>query len=99
MAPAPVLDAGHVLVRRGAGGGPAHEAFARRHARVLYLQSHFALAERERRREEQRALVVEALERVEAAVRRAVAVGPVVVAGSQDRRRVERIEEALRLLI
>ena len=54
------------------------------------------LAERVRRREEHLALVVEPLERVVAPAV-AVAVGPVVVAGREHRRRLERVERRLRV--
>jgi hypothetical protein len=63
----------------------------------LHLLPELVLAERERRRKEHLPFVIESLARVEAAVRRPIAVGPVVVAGGEDRGRLQVVEEALRL--
>ena len=62
----------------------------------LHLLTDLVLALRERRREEDLPLVIEALERVEAAVGWTIAVGPVVVARREDRRRLQRVEVGLR---
>jgi hypothetical protein len=81
--PAPVLDAAHQLV-----GGI--QALLRR----LHLLCHRMPTERLVGREEELTLVIEALARVEVAVRRSVAVGPVVIAGREHRRALERVEPA-----
>jgi hypothetical protein len=59
---------------------------------LLHFLTQAMLPERKRIAEEHRALVVEALERVEAAVLGAVAVRPIVVAGREHGRRPQRVE-------
>jgi len=72
--PAAIFDARHVA------------AYAKTKRSGLHLLMDAVLSQRERSAEEERTLVVETLERGESAVRRAVAVRPVVVAWRKDGR-------------
>src|SRR4029453_12164811 len=83
--PAAVLDAGN----------RAAEAEAKRIG--LHFLEQLALAESERRAEEKLALLIELGERVIAGD--SVAIGPVVVAGRESGRRLERIEISERLRV
>jgi hypothetical protein len=63
---------------------------------VLHVLMQLGSAHRQRRAEEQLPLVIEAFARGVASRRRTIAVGPIVVAGSEHRRRLERVEKLQR---